>query len=56
MRAAEAKRPRDGSRKAKVYDLYHETTKEDAVTYGLSLGLKREHHSKLDWDLEETSN
>jgi hypothetical protein len=40
MRATEAKRPRDGSRKAKVYDLYHETTKEDAVTYGLSLGLK----------------
>lgn len=40
MRATEAKRPREGSRKAKVYDRYHETTKEDAITYGLSLGLK----------------
>jgi len=40
MRATEAKRPREGSRKAKVYDLYHETTKEAAITYGLSLGLK----------------
>jgi hypothetical protein len=40
MRANETKRPREGSRKAKVYDLYHETTKEAAITYGLSLGLK----------------
>jgi hypothetical protein len=40
MRATEAKRPRDGSRKAKVYDLYQETTKEAAIAYGLSLGLK----------------
>jgi hypothetical protein len=40
MRATEAKRPREGSRKEKVYDVYHQTTKEAAITYGLSLGLK----------------
>jgi transposase len=41
MRATEAKRPREGSRKAKVYDLYHhEGTKEAAIAYGLTLGLK----------------
>jgi hypothetical protein len=40
MRANETKRPREGSRKAKVYDHYHATTKEAAITYGLSLGLK----------------
>jgi hypothetical protein len=40
MRADETKRPREGSRKAKVYDLYQEATKEAAITYGLSLGLK----------------
>jgi hypothetical protein len=40
MRAAEGKRPREGSRKAKVYDFYHSATKEAAVAYGLTLGLK----------------
>jgi hypothetical protein len=40
MRATEAKRPREGSRKAKVYDLYHEETKDAAIAYGLTLGLK----------------
>ena len=40
MRANETKRSREGSRKAKVYDLYHEATKEAAITCGLSLELK----------------
>jgi transposase len=40
MSATEAKRPREGSRKAKVYDLYHEGTREAAIAYGLTLGLK----------------
>ena len=40
MTPLQAKRPRDGSRKAKVYDLYHAETKKAAITFGLSLDLK----------------